>query len=742
MDLQTDLRSPARKGYPSEERTALLDEGPPTASPKARFELLESKLLPPPADRATVSRAELIGSLDGPPAPPLVLLSAGPGWGKTMLLAQWAERSERPFAWLSIDAGDNDPIVLLTYVANALDRISPLPAGVFEALTSPGVSVEGTVVPRLGVALTTMEDAVVLVIDDLHLLESPVCLDAIAALTRHVPEGSQLVLSSRSHPPLPLGALRARSLVVELGPNELSLDVAEARQLLSATGLEPTDAEVAEVVDHTEGWSAGVYLAALSAKVSRTGMNGVTGFRGDDRFVAEYLVSELLSRLPRDELLFLTRTAVLEPMSGELCDAVLEGTGSATLLRSLADSNLFVVPLDRTGEWYRYHHLFRELLRSELERAEPDLVPRLLARAADWCEANGQPEAAIGYAQDAGDVDRAARLVVLCGLPVYQSGRAATAERWLGWLESHGALEQNAALAVLGALLATVWGRPAEADRWADAAASGSYEGALPDGSGSIDAWLALLRAQRCRGGAVRMRADAELAVRTLARGSPFWPHALGLVAISRWLTGDGDEADGLFSDVVEAALELPDADVATVALGERAALALARGAWVQGEEHADVGAPDHRAVRDRGPPDERAGACRRSARGAEPRRWSRRGRPHGAGAAPAAAAHVRDAVLRGADAPRAGAGLSDARRCRGRRDRAARGRRRAAPATGPRQRCRLRWTSCVRAWVRSVPTHPGSPRSPRQSCACCPTSRRTCRSARSATACSSRATP
>ena len=587
MDLQTDLRSPARKGYPSEERTALLDEGPPTASPKARFELLESKLLPPPADRATVSRAELIGSLDGPPAPPLVLLSAGPGWGKTMLLAQWAERSERPFAWLSIDAGDNDPIVLLTYVANALDRISPLPAGVFEALTSPGVSVEGTVVPRLGVALTTMEDAVVLVIDDLHLLESPVCLDAIAALTRHVPEGSQLVLSSRSHPPLPLGALRARSLVVELGPNELSLDVAEARQLLSATGLEPTDAEVAEVVDHTEGWSAGVYLAALSAKVSRTGMNGVTGFRGDDRFVAEYLVSELLSRLPRDELLFLTRTAVLEPMSGELCDAVLEGTGSATLLRSLADSNLFVVPLDRTGEWYRYHHLFRELLRSELERAEPDLVPRLLARAADWCEANGQPEAAIGYAQDAGDVDRAARLVVLCGLPVYQSGRAATAERWLGWLESHGALEQNAALAVLGALLATVWGRPAEADRWADAAASGSYEGALPDGSGSIDAWLALLRAQRCRGGAVRMRADAELAVRTLARGSPFWPHALGLVAISRWLTGDGDEADGLFSDVAEAALELPDADVATVALGERAALALARGAWVQGEEHA-----------------------------------------------------------------------------------------------------------------------------------------------------------
>ena len=476
---------------------------------------------------------------------------------------------------------------MLTYIATALDRVSPLPPGVFEALASPGVSIEGTVIPRLGVALTTMDEAVVLVIDDVHLLDNPACLDAIAALTRHVAEGSQLVLSSRSHPPLPLGALRARSLVVEIGPSELSLDEVEARQLLSATGLEPADDEVAELAEHTEGWSAGLYLAALSAKASGTGMKAVTEFRGDDRFVAEYLVSELLSRLPRDELRFLTRTAVLEPMSGALCDAVLEQSGSAAVLESLADSNLFLVPLDRTGEWYRYHHLFRELLRSELERAEPDLVPRLLGRAADWCEANGQPEAAIGYAQAAGDVDRAAQLVVGVGVPVYQSGRAATAERWLGWLEAHGALERNAALAVLGALLATVWGRPAEADRWADAAARGSYAGALPDGSDSIDSWLALLRAQRCRGGAARMRADAELAVRTLAHGSAFWPHALGLLAISRWMAGEVDDADDLFADVVEAGLELANIDVVVMALSERAAVALGRGAWVQAEEHA-----------------------------------------------------------------------------------------------------------------------------------------------------------
>ena len=281
-------------------------------------------------------------------------------------------------------------------------------------------------------------------------------------------------------------------------------------------------------------------------------------------------------------------------MSGPLCDAVLEESGSAAMLESLARSNLFLVPLDRTREWYRYHHLFQELLRSELERVEPDLVPRLLARAADWCEANGQPETAIGYAQEAGDVDRVAWLVERCGPRVYQSGRVATAERWLSWLEAHGALEQNAAVAVLGALLAAVWGRPAEAERWADAAERGSYEGTLPDGSASIDSWLALLRAQLCRRGVARMRADAELAVGTLARGSQFWPHALLLLAISRWLAGEVDEADDLFAEVVEEGLELGADGPVAVALGERAAIAIGTRSVGPGGRARGPGAADH----------------------------------------------------------------------------------------------------------------------------------------------------
>jgi hypothetical protein len=240
-------------------------------------------------------------------------------------------------------------------------------------------------------------------------------------------------------------------------------------------------------------------------------------------------------------------------MSGPLCDAVLDSSSSAAALESLERSNLFMVPLDRTGEWYRYHHLFQELLRAELGRVEPDLLPRLLARAADWCEANGQPETAIGYTQAADDVNRTARLIVRSYLDTYNSGRAATVERWLSWLDAHGAIETNAAVAVIGGLTAALWGRPAEAERCAEAAERASYEGTLYDGSASIDSWQALMRAQHCRQGVTRMRGDAELAVATLARGSRLRPSAMVLLAISHWLAGDIDQADDLFADVAEA---------------------------------------------------------------------------------------------------------------------------------------------------------------------------------------------
>ncbi len=420
------------------------------------FELRQWKLRAPPHRRGAVPRASLLRALEDSNAVPVVSIAAGPGWGKTTLLAHWRVRSNRPFAWISIDENDNDPRVLLSYVAAALDRISPLDGDVFEALASPEASVEGVLMPRVGAALGSLEEPAVVVLDDVHLLRDPRSLRAIADLRRHVPEGTQLVLSARGRPVLPLGRLRARGLVVEVGPDELRMGDGEAGQLLRGVGLDLAAAEITALTRRTEGWPAGLYLAARSLKAHGAVAPGVTAFKGDDRFVADYLDSELLSRLPPAQLRFLRQTAIFDRLSGPFCDAVLEVSDSAAVLESLERSNLFVEPLDRNGQSYRCHQLVRELLRAQLERAEPDLVPQLLARATAWSEANGQPEAAIGYAQDAGDVESASRLVERCALPAYESGRVVAAERWLEWLEVHGALDENAAVAVIDALIASL----------------------------------------------------------------------------------------------------------------------------------------------------------------------------------------------------------------------------------------------------------------------------------------------
>ena len=556
--------------------------------PAPPFELLESKLLPPQGRIGAVSRDALIDVIDGVATVPVVFLSAGPGWGKTTLLAQWAARSPQPFAWVNLDEKDNDPIVLLTYVATALDRVSPIDAGVFEALRSPGASVEGTIVPRLSAALAAIPQPLVLVLDDLHLLHAHASLDALATLARHVRDGKRLALSARGAPALPVGDLRAHGLGLEIGAEELRMDFEQAGELLCAAGVDLPDDEVAELTARTEGWSAGLYLAALSIRARGSTRGIAAGFSGSNLLVSDYLRSALLGGLSADEFRFLTRTSVLDRLSGPVCDAVLEQDGSARTLQSLARSNLFLVPLDSDGERYRYHHLFQELLRSELVRAEPDLVPGLLKRAADWCEVHGNPERSIGYAQQGGDVDRVARLVEGCAMPAHQSGRVTTVEAWLGWLEAHGALERNAAVAVLGALVAAVNGRPVEAARWADVAGRASYNAVLYDGSPSIEAWRSLLSALLCRRGSTMMGADADLAVRTLHRGSPFWPVALLCVALSRVLAGELDAADDALADVIEAGTELEVHEPVAVALSQRAAIAIGRGAWAPAEELSD----------------------------------------------------------------------------------------------------------------------------------------------------------
>src|SRR4051812_30549469 len=284
------------------------------------FELLESKLRPPRTTGRGVLRTAVVGQLDRASGTPVMMLCAGAGYGKTTALAQWAvSGTDRPFAWVSVDRHDNDPIVLLTYVAVALDRIAPIDPGVFEALASPGASLEASVVPRLGAALAAVDRPVALGLGGVHVINNPHCIDAIVALAGHVAEGSQLVLSARDGSGLPLGFLRTRGLGLELGPDDLRMDEREARQLLSATGLDVADADLSELVRRTEGWPAGLYLAALSAGTNGVGPRPVGALTGNNPFVADFLQSEFFARLPAHELLFLTRTSVLEQMCGPLC---------------------------------------------------------------------------------------------------------------------------------------------------------------------------------------------------------------------------------------------------------------------------------------------------------------------------------------------------------------------------------------------------------------------------------------
>jgi LuxR family transcriptional regulator, maltose regulon positive regulatory protein len=383
-------------------------------------------------------------------AAPVISVAAPAGYGKTTLLAQWAARRGR-VGWVSIDQRDNDPTVLLSYLAAAVDRVEPIDSAIFRTLATPRASIPAAVIPGLVAALSAITQPVAVVLDHMELLANVQCLDAVAELAVQLPTGSQLALGSRSTPPLPVGLLRAQARLVEIGANELAMDRLEAASLLNDAGVELSPVEVGELVRQTEGWPVGLYVAALARKAGGPRRRPRAGFAGHDRPMAEYLRSELLARLPQRTVSFLTRTAVLERMCGPLCDAVLGAKESGRVLESLEDSNLLLVPLDRRRAWYRYHRLFRDLLRAELERREPELIPVLYARAAAWSETNDLPELAIDYAQAAGDADRAARLVWDAAPRAYAAGRRHTVLRWYDWFEDQGLIDRYPLIAIQAA---------------------------------------------------------------------------------------------------------------------------------------------------------------------------------------------------------------------------------------------------------------------------------------------------
>ena len=547
-------------------------------TPRLTFELLESKFHPPVIRPGIVARKALVDRLAAAQAP-VIAVVAPPGYGKTTLLAQWAERVWPRVAWISCDDGDNDPVVLLSALAVALDRIEPIDPAVFRALASSGAGI--TVVPRFVSAIASMSLPVTVVLDHTEAVTNKECLNTIAEFALHLPVGWQFALASRTSAPLPTARLRAQGGIVEVGAEDLAMSAQEASSLLEGAGVRPDGAGTAELVQRTEGWPAGLYIAALAIRAgTRQSEVGFT-FTGDDRFMGDYLRSELLDRVSDDEVSFLTRTAVLDRMCGSLCDAVLGATGSGRLLEQMESRNLLVVPLDRRREWYRYHHLFRESLQAELRRREPGLVTDLHFRAAAWYEANHMPEAAIEHAQAAGDKDRVARLVLELQQPVWASGRVETVLRWMEWLDGATSAEHYGAIAVHGSLILALLGQPGAAERWAAAAERVSCAGILPDGS-TMEGTLAYLRAILSRDGIGEMRRDARIAWEGLSPASPYRATMLHTEGISYLVQGDHDQADPILARAFDFATDANALPLAALILAERCVVAAQSDHWTE----------------------------------------------------------------------------------------------------------------------------------------------------------------
>jgi LuxR family maltose regulon positive regulatory protein len=538
---------------------------PPGVPALGRDALVATKFHVPRA--GFVPRPRLLARLSQGIGCGLTVVCTPAGFGKTTMLGDWARRSRMPAAWLSLDAADNDPARFWRYVAAALDRVRPGTDAPVTALLRgrqhPPLEAMATAVIN---ALTSVpsEGEVALVLDDYHLVEAPPVHDSVTFLLDRLPPALRLVLSSRADPPLPLARLRARGQLAELRAMDLRFTLAETAAFLrEVTGLDLPAASVAALQERTEGWAAGVQLAALSLRGHADPAGFIATFAGSHRYVLDYLTEEVLARQPRQVLRFLLETSVLDRLCGPLCDAVTGRPGSQALLEELDRANLFIVPLDEVRQWWRYHHLFADLLRARLERTRPARLPELHRAAAAWHEEHGLADDAIRHATAAGETGWAARLVERHVETLLRRSQGATLDRWLSALPAES-IRARARLCLAQAVSAVVGGRleaveplAAAAERAFTASGDEPHEpsvGRALSVLANVPASIAFLRADiaRMQGDAARALACDQQALTHLSeddwilRSMVDWN-----LASVHWLRGELEEAERALADVV-----------------------------------------------------------------------------------------------------------------------------------------------------------------------------------------------
>jgi LuxR family maltose regulon positive regulatory protein len=463
--------------------------------------LLQTKLYIPPLRPEFVARPRLIERLNEGLHRKLTLISAPAGSGKTTLVSDWLHQNKVPTAWLSLDEGDNDPTRFLAYLIAALQTIAPnLGDGFLALLQSPQPPPTELMLTALLNEITTIPDNLVLVLDDYHVIEAEPVDQALTFLLDNLPSQLHLVITTREDPPLPLARYRVRGQMTELRAADLRFTSAEAATFLNQVmGLNLSAEEIATLETRTEGWIAGLQMAALSMQGRADTASFIQAFTGSHRFVLDYLVEEVLQRQPEPVRSFLLQTSILDRLSGPLCDAVRfgytgtpnrsEGEASSKettitkqedgrrMLAALERGNLFVVPLDDERQWYRYHHLFAEVLQARLMEEKPNQVSDLHRQASKWYEQHDLPADAIRHALAAEDFKRAAGLVELAWPAIHRSFQFAT---WFGWVKAlpdelvraRPVLSIGYAWVLLtGGELEAAEARLRDAERWLDTAA-------------------------------------------------------------------------------------------------------------------------------------------------------------------------------------------------------------------------------------------------------------------------------
>ncbi|MDA0182202.1 LuxR C-terminal-related transcriptional regulator [Solirubrobacter phytolaccae] len=511
------------------------------------FVAIRTKLLVPELRGEQAGRLGLVRVLEAGRARRLTLVAAPTGFGKTTMLAAWAAVSPARFAWVSLDEADDEPTRFWSYVVAALEGAAPEFSGTpARRLRAPGVQVADEVLPALVNALGPATTPLVLVLDDYHLIADATIHEDVGYLLERLGPGVHVVLAGQADPPLKLGRLRARGELNELRVQQLRFSDEEATALLNGQhGLKLAPEQIAAVQHRTEGWVAGLNLVALSLRDAADREGLMARMPVGDRFLADYLWEEVAAHQTPDTRAFLMRTSVLERLSGPLCDAVANGTDSAQRLLALERGNLFVVPLDAERRWYRYHHMFRAMLRRQLERQEPDAVADLHRRASAWFADQGDLAGVIDHALLAGDAHVAADALQRHWLDLYSDGWANSA---LGWIDRlpRTTLNEYPRLSLARAGIARAMGRLDEVEPWLTrvehAAAEEGDETARRDlraGLARQRSMLALVQADV--GGAVRL---GRLAIAERPPDSPEAPADSYFLGICLFWTGATAEAE------------------------------------------------------------------------------------------------------------------------------------------------------------------------------------------------------